>query len=259
MKMKFRGLKADEIEIRIDRITEKGAWLLLFKNARVDMALLDEVVGEEYWQRDHKELKGNMYSGVGIFSDKLGTWVWKWDCGTESYTEKEKGEASDSFKRACSCWGIGRELYTAPDIFVACPTEKNDKGKTELKDKWLFNDAYVNHITYREEGNMRFIDTLAVADKKGNIIWSNVGKSSEPIDPTEPKEEAPDLNARISMADKKALEGRLERMNYPVLKICTNYKIKSLSEMTVAQFVDCARQLTNIEEKRKKQAKEGEI
>jgi hypothetical protein len=125
---KFRDLRADEIECRVQQVKENGLVLLLYKDARVDMNILDETVGSAYWQREHYECKGNLFCRVGI--DVIGyknassdpRWVWKSDCGTESNTEAQKGEASDSFKRACFNWGIGRELYTAP--FTWIPAEK---------------------------------------------------------------------------------------------------------------------------------------
>ena len=116
--MIFRKLKADEIECRIGSINSRGFTMLLYKDARCDMNILDETVGEFNWNRDHKEIKGVVYCGVGIYNADADRTVWKWDAGSESYTEKEKGEASDSFKRACVNWGIGRELYTAPLIFI---------------------------------------------------------------------------------------------------------------------------------------------
>lgn len=122
--MQFRDLRKDEIDCRVGSVKEgKGLSLLLYKDARVDMDILDETVGSENWQREHYEVKGNLFCRVGI---KFGEeWVWKADCGTESNTEKEKGEASDSFKRACFNWGIGRELYTAPFIWI----KEEDGGK----------------------------------------------------------------------------------------------------------------------------------
>ena len=126
--MKFRDLRADEIEVRIGQVKPNGVTLLLYKNARCDMNILDETVGAERWQREHYECKGNLFCRVGIVVEtKKGDavfpeWVWKADCGTESNTEAEKGEASDSFKRACVNWGIGRELYTSPFIWV--PADK---------------------------------------------------------------------------------------------------------------------------------------
>ena len=117
MKM-FRLLRADEIECRVSRCSEKGAALLLYKTARTDADLLDETVGQYEWQNEFKVVDGTLYGGIGIFDQKSGEWVWKWDAGSESNMEAEKGRASDAFKRAGFKWGIGRELYTAPFIFV---------------------------------------------------------------------------------------------------------------------------------------------
>lgn len=139
--MKFRDLTPEDIEVRIQRVKQDGIVLLLYKNARVDMAILDETVGAENWQREHYECKGNLFCRVGICCkmriDESGndgdiispSWVWKSDCGTESNTEAQKGEASDSFKRACFNWGIGRELYTAPFIWVPAAKCNIQNGK----------------------------------------------------------------------------------------------------------------------------------
>jgi len=134
--MQFRNLYAEEIECRVATVSEKGCSLLLYKDARCDMKILDETVGPDKWQRKHYECKGNLFCSVGI---KCGDeWIWKDDCGAESYTEKEKGEASDSFKRACFNWGIGRELYTAPFIWVSAENVNlSDKqGKKTTYDKF---------------------------------------------------------------------------------------------------------------------------
>ena len=131
MTYKFRDLRADEIECRVQSVDKNGKWvnILLYKNARCDMNILDETVGPENWQRDHKELKGNIYCGISIWDEGKRMWITKWDCGKESNTEAEKGEASDSFKRAGFNWGIGRELYTAPAIFLRTGFELDGFGK----------------------------------------------------------------------------------------------------------------------------------
>lgn len=119
--MNFRNLTKDEIDVRVQSVKDNGIVLLLYKNARVDMSILDETVGKERWQREHYECKGNLFCRVGIHiqSETTDEWIWKSDCGTESNTDAQKGEASDSFKRACFNWGIGRELYSAPFIWVS--------------------------------------------------------------------------------------------------------------------------------------------
>lgn len=132
--IKFRDLTANEIECRVQSVKPNGLILLLYKDARVDMNILDETVGAENWQREHYECKGNLFCRVSIDVTESNNWVWKSDCGVESNTEAQKGEASDSFKRACFNWGIGRELYTAPFIWI--PADKCDISNQKCYDKF---------------------------------------------------------------------------------------------------------------------------
>jgi len=116
--MTFRTLNADEVECRIARVTENGVQLLLYKDARADMNILDETVGCFNWTRKHELIGDNLYCTVSIYDYEKCEWVSKQDVGVESFTEAVKGQASDSFKRACTNFGIGRELYTSPFIWV---------------------------------------------------------------------------------------------------------------------------------------------
>lgn len=131
---KFRDLKADEIEVRVQSAKENGVILLLYKDARVDMNILDETVGAENWQNKFYEHKGILFCSLGINTAKEGEqdrWIWKDDAGVESNTEAEKGNASDARKRAGFAWGIGRELYTSPFIWVGadkCDIKQSGKG-----------------------------------------------------------------------------------------------------------------------------------
>jgi hypothetical protein len=113
MEVLFRKLTENDVEARVQSADENGFVLLIYKNARVDQDILDETFTPFGWQNKYEEVKGNLYCSIGIKTPN-GDWIWKSNCGTESYTEKEKGEASDAFKRAGFNWGIGRELYTAP-------------------------------------------------------------------------------------------------------------------------------------------------
>ena len=153
--IQFRNLKPSEIECRAQSTYEKVQKILLYKNARVDMNILDETVGCLNWQRAHEDIKGNLFCGVAIRQG--GGWVWKWDCGTESNTEKQKGEASDSFKRACVCWGIGRELYTAPSISI------------NLSEKDFFNGKPCQTFSVKEIeiNSNKEITYLSITDKWG--------------------------------------------------------------------------------------------
>lgn len=170
--LEFRDLTADEIEVRVQSVNEKGLILLLYKNARCDMNILDETVGPGNWQREHYECKGNLFCRVGINvnyknSDDLDTWVWKSDCGVESDTEAQKGEASDSFKRACFNWGIGRELYTTPFIWV--PADKcniaNSGGKYKCYDRF-----YVEKIIIKDKKIMA-ISIMNENKKERCFVW----------------------------------------------------------------------------------------
>lgn len=117
---KVRNLKEDEIECKVATIKkDKGITLLLYKTARTDILILDETFGQMNWQCEYKEIKGNMYCGISVYDKEKCQWVSKWDCGVESaFGDKQKGEASDAFKRAGFKWGIGIELYTAPFIWI---------------------------------------------------------------------------------------------------------------------------------------------
>jgi len=170
--MNFRDLTADEIECRVQSVKQNGLVLLLYKNARCDMNILDETVGAENWQREHYECKGNLFCRVGInvtnFTEYGVDWVWKSDCGVESNTEAQKGEASDSFKRACFNWGIGRELYTSPFIWI--PADKCDIKDGKNGSKQCFDKFEVEKIIIE---NKR-ITALAIWNTTKNIrafVW----------------------------------------------------------------------------------------
>ncbi len=177
--MKFRLLKADEIDVRVATINEKGCSLLLYKDARCDMNILDETVGADNWQRRHYDCKGNLFCSVGIMT--CGEWIWKDDCGAESYTEKEKGEASDSFKRACVNWGIGRELYTAPFIWV--PAAKVDiKKDTKTNKLKTYDTFFIEKIAYDESGKIKglCISKNVKNGKERVFIWQKESAAKEP-------------------------------------------------------------------------------
>lgn len=170
--MEFRELRADEIDARVQQIgkSEKGIYclILLYKDARCDMNILDETVGVENWQRTHKMIGNSLFCEVGIYDEKKQEWIWKEDVGTASNMEAEKGQASDSFKRACFNLGIGRELYTAPKIVISLNHDEisDVKGKLKLKGRMKFS---VSKIKYEN----RKIKYLEIVDQNERIRWSN--------------------------------------------------------------------------------------
>lgn len=144
MEYKFRDLKSKEIDVRVATVKENGLSLLLYKDARVDQDILDETVGNMNWQRKHTRDNANCI--VEIWDAEKKEWVGKEDTGTESFTEKEKGLASDSFKRACFNWGIGRELYTSPFIWI--PNDRCNikaSGRTDARgyDIYTCSDKFI--------------------------------------------------------------------------------------------------------------------
>jgi len=165
---KFRDLRADEIEVRVAQAKANGVSLLLYKDARCDQTILDETVGALNWQRHHTRDNANCI--VSIWDDKKGQWVDKEDTGTESNTEKEKGLASDSFKRACFNWGIGRELYTAPFIWIKPEDCTALKLKQDGKNWQCFDTFYVEKIKIE---NKR-ITAIAIKNSKSGkrcFVW----------------------------------------------------------------------------------------
>lgn len=176
--MEFRLMKADEIECRIAQISEtkRGKYLslLLYKDARVDQNILDETVGSMNWQRHHSRDNANCI--VSIWDDAKKQWIEKEDTGKESNTEAEKGLASDSFKRACFNWGIGRELYTAPAIFIS----ENDCNIYEQSGKLRCNDRFkVKQIGYDEKRN---INSLSIINTKTHKVCFSMGTVEEDLE-----------------------------------------------------------------------------
>ena len=231
--MQFRKLRADEIEARIATVTDKGCQILLYKNARCDMNILDETVGPFNWQRDHKELKGNMYAGISIFDEKKGIWVTKWDCGAESNTEAEKGEASDSFKRAGFNWGIGRELYTSPFVWF-----KSEQLKTLYQDdktkKWKCTDSFSVEAVEYVENKMSY---LKVVDNKSKevFVW---GRSKE----LQPENK----NDLISEEEYAMLCQLIKEANVNEEKLLLQYKVNSLMLLTKVRYTALVNKLSKV-------------
>lgn len=159
--MNIRLLNANEIECRVQTVKKNGCSILLYKDARCDMKILDETFGVLGWQRTHELINGNLFCNVSVWDQDKGFWIVKQDVGTESNTEKEKGQASDSFKRACFNLGIGRELYTAPFIWI-------NLGPNDVKEN---NGKYYPTITFevKEIGynTNKEIDKLVIVDNQG--------------------------------------------------------------------------------------------
>lgn len=170
----FRSLRADEIECRVAQCTENGVSLLLYKDARCDMRILDEVVGAENWECSYERIGESLFCTVRILCTPEGcdakTWVSKQDTGNPSNMEPTKGEASDAFKRACFKWGIGRELYTAPRIWVAADKCKIKQGRNN---KLVCYDRFVVTKLECEDGVIK--ELRIVNASRGDICAFDMG------------------------------------------------------------------------------------
>lgn len=225
MRLDFRTLRADEIEIRVGSVGEKGATLLLYKDARCDMNLLDEVVGAMNWKREHS--RDNANCTVSIYDEEKKEWVSKEDTGKQSFTEAEKGLASDSFKRACVNWGIGRELYSAPFTWISCPTKKKSDGRGyELSNRAQFSGSYVSEISYDESRN---IVSLTICNKHGDPIFQ--------YPETGRKQGAKKSQDNSDLV--KQIQTIAEQKGITIAHICDVGKVKSIEDMPRSQMEEC--------------------
>lgn len=234
MELNFRDLRADEIECRIGTAKEgKGVSLLLYKDARVDMTLLDETVGSMNWKREHSRENANCI--VSIWDDQKKQWISKEDTGTESKTEAEKGLASDSFKRACVNWGIGRELYTSPFIWVSGASKYD---KFYVKDITIENKKITALTICRKTEYGELTDDVAYQWPKGQ---KPAAKKSQTPKKEERKIENP--KGRISATDAQVFKDILMAKGCDTAKLLglvsreTGSNVRSIDDMTREQYV----------------------
>ena len=220
----IRLLRADEIECRIATINENGLSLLLYKDARVDQRILDETFTIFGWKRSHQSIEGNLYCTVEVLNKETNEWIAKQDVGTTSYSEKEKGQASDSFKRACFNIGIGRELYTAPFIWVAASKITiQKKGERYIcKENFI-----VKEIKYNNE---REIIGLIIATDKGKVVYEL--KASSQKAEKEIKGTIEDKEDQISKMQLEALDAELKRTGVKMEVVKERYHFEEPERMS---------------------------
>lgn len=238
----IRLLRTDEIECRIGTISEKGLTLLLYKDARADMKILDETYGPLNWQRTHEMIGGNLYCTVSVWNDDRKQWISKMDVGTESYTEKEKGQASDSFKRACVSVGVGRELYTAPFIWINAAkvkiekkTEKNDKQREKL---FTYDKFRVTDISYNDS---REIIGLTIANQSGEVVYCLQEKKAAQKPARNVRNAAPTKGEGYNRQNSEP--GRVQEINTELARtgvvldtVLSRYGVSSIQEMDDATY-----------------------
>ena len=211
-------------------ISQKGLSLLLFKDARVDQRILDEAFTPFGWKRTHQSIDGNLYCTVEIWDGEKGQWIAKQDVGTESRSEKEKGQASDSFKRACFNWGLGRELYTAPFIWV--PAEA--ANISQEGNRYVTSDRfYVQHIAYNEN---REIAGLRIVNGRGSLVYELRQK--------------PEIKS-ITGIQMEALERELARTGVSMEAVLERYGLKEPGQITAEIF---AKAISSLKKTKTKEA-----
>lgn len=161
----FRLLRADEIECRVQSIKPQGLVLLLYKDARCDMNILDETVGVMNWKKSYQLIDGQLFCTIEIWDEEKKQWIGKQDVGVESNTEAEKGRASDAQKRSAFAFGIGRELYTSPFIWIKSGDCRINNGK-------CYDRFRVTKIGYDDN---RRINALEIANESINRIVYRMG------------------------------------------------------------------------------------
>ena len=227
--MEIRLLRADEIDLRMQTVKDNGFSLLLYKDARVDMNILDETFGMLGWKRKHEVINDNLFCTISIYNKETGEWIDKQDVGVESNAQKEKGQASDSFKRAAFNVGIGRELYTPIFIWISTTTKATGREKFT-----------VSQIGYNDK---REITSLTIVDSKGKQVYK-LGSYAKPVE-----NKVTDINVKqgnLSDAQVKRLYAIGDAAGFSNIQINnsikTDYKKDNASELTKKEYDElCSR------------------
>lgn len=223
--IKFPLLTKDDIELRIGQMSKDNtkASLLLYQDARCGMKYLDQVVGANKWQKKYYEVRGLVICSLGIYDDELQQWLWKDDTGTAGSIEEEKSIISDSFKRCCVCWGLARELYTSPTIWV------------EIKSK--YDKFYVRSITYNEN---REIKTLEIENEKHEIVFSypkNANVSNNAVKNENNGNHKQDVSRELALINEYANEIGVDRFN---IWLGRAFNKTSLDQLTDEEIIRCS-------------------
>lgn len=219
----IRLLRADEIECRVATVSAKGVSLLLYKDARVDQNILDETFGIFGWKREHTQIGNALFCTVSIRREN-GEWVSKQDVGTESFAEPTKGAASDSFKRACFNIGIGRELYTAPFLWV--PAEKTDIR--QKNGKYIVQDHF--QVSYIDYDAKRCITAVEIQNERGQTVFTT-GVKNKMEEGKKKEVSAKTAKSSITAVQERRLRKEMERTGVEEAAICQRYEINGIKEM----------------------------
>lgn len=229
-RLKIRPLNPDEIECRIGVIKENGISLLLYKDARVDQRILDEAVGAFNWKREHEVIDGSVYCTVSIKDPETKEWISKQDVGSATgYAEKEKSLASDSFKRACVNWGIGRELYTAPFVWIPADRVSIRHIGSKLACDDRFRLVAISYTSNKE------IASLMIEKSDGTRVYSwqaRNGSAPSSVAEDDSGKNAGSAAAGISSKQKKELKKELDRTGVTMKAVDERFHVSDPDEMS---------------------------
>ena len=233
----IRLLKSNEIECRVSTVNEKGMSLLLYKDARVDQRILDETFGPFGWKRSHQCIDGNLYCTVEIYDQKSGEWISKQDVGTTGYTEKEKSQASDSFKRACFNWGIGRELYSAPFIWIPANKTSIQVKAGQNGEKRYYCNEHFSVYTIQYNG-VKEIRALVIVNSRGQTVfeWDSEKTAGSSNGDQSTTEKSRIAGNPVSKNQMDSLQAELDRTGVTMENVKDRYKIQDLGDMNLELY-----------------------
>lgn len=193
----FRPLLASEIDVRVGNVAKTGGgfFLLLYKNARVDQCILDETFGAWNWQCKYYQVKNTMVCSVGVYNEDRHEWIWKDNGGDDDFqAEQVKAELSDSFKRACFNWGIGRELYYSPKIWVNADADNTTNARYSVKVIEYDNKKHITKL-------------VIINDKTKQVVFSyGIKENASQTGEKAPKNPIPSENEPKGSIDKADLD-----------------------------------------------------
>lgn len=235
--MKFRLMKPEEIQCRVSIVKPNGIALLLYKDQMVVQNILDETVGPMNWRDSYQQIGSSLFCTIEIYDEKKKEWVGKTSNGAESNTDALKGLATDAMKRAATLWGIGRELYSAPFIWV-------DAAKTVIKDNKVKDSFSVAAVEYDENDKISY---LVIRNSKGSAVYAygspakgkavKVAEASPEPEKAEPKE-APKTAAKTTPKQEKlkTLKDKCEKDHVNMVLLAKCYKKGKIDDLTLVHI-----------------------
>lgn len=198
----------DDVKWRLQSGNVNSRWgrCVAYIDSRQVMDRLDEVVGPENWCDQYHKEGDKWLCGISLrINDE---WITKWDTGDESNTEGNKGQVSDSFKRAAVKWGIGRDLYAKDLVFVKVRPNKNNKPEIYDENKKTVYDVttFINSGQYKNVKNNK--------QSQQNTAQQSQTGAQKKFDPNLPQHMAMvEKGVQSGMSSQKIMDGITRKYN----------------------------------------------